>query len=292
MSKRRLFGADRFSLRDSPVFGVAVVLLFTLGIVLLPGEKTGKLFLGEGGTDADAGNLGNAIFRAAGFGLAVLLALDLGLDIFGFAGRGRGFLLALPFVAVAVNNAPLVGFATGKVTVEASAASYVLFAVNCLFVGLFEEIMFRGLILPLVLRKLPRTRKGIFWSVILSSALFGAIHAVNFFSSALLPVVLQIGYSFLVGAMCAMVLLLTRNIFACALLHGGFNFCGLLADELGTGQVWNAVNITLTAVVGVFAAAYGVYILYKRVHTDTADKLFCVPFAQDPPARESQKQEP
>ena len=269
--KPKKAGRDRFNLLNSPVFGVTVVILFALGIVLLPGEKLGALMLGKKGTDAMS--LGNAIFRALGFVVLVLLALDLGFGIFGFKGRGKGFLLSLPFVAVAVNNAPLAGLASGAVSVNASAISYFLFALYCVFVGLFEEIVFRGIVFPLILRKMGSTRKGIFWSVIISSALFGAIHVVNFFSSSPGAVVLQIGYSFLIGAMCAMVMLLCRNVFACAALHAGFNFAGLIADELGTGQVWNAVNITLTAVVGVLALLYGVFVMVKIVRPDEKLKL-------------------
>ncbi len=269
--KPKKIGRDRFNLLDSPVFGVAVVILFALGIVLLPGEKLGALMLGKKGTDAMS--LGNAVFRALGFVVLVLLALDLGFGIFGFKGRGKGFLLSLPFVAVAVNNAPLVGLISGEVSVHAGGVSVLLFALYCASVGLFEEIVFRGIVFPLVLRKMGSTRKGIFWSVIISSALFGAIHVVNFFSSAPGAVVLQIGYSFLIGAMCAMVMLLCRNVFACAALHAGFNFAGLIADELGTGQVWNAVNITLTAVVGVLALLYGVFVMVKIVRPDEKLKL-------------------
>ena len=269
--KPKKIGRDRFNLLDSPVFGVAVVILFALGIVLLPGEKLGALMLGKKGTDA--ASLGNAIFRALGFVVLGLLALDLGFGIFGFKGRGKGFLLSLPFVAVAVNNAPLVGLASGAVSVNASAISYFLFALYCVFVGRFEELVFRGIVFPLILRKMGKTRTGIFWSVIISSALFGAIHVVNFFSSSPGAVVLQIGYSFLIGAMCAMVMLLCRNVFACAALHAGFNFAGLIADELGTGQVWNAVNITLTAAVGALAILYGVFVMVKIVRPDEKLKL-------------------
>lgn len=260
MGKFRI-GKDSFALKNTKVFGIAVVLLFTLGIVLLPGEKFGRLLLGKDALSVDAECLGNAIFRAVGFAVMVLLALDMGLDIFGFRSGKRGWLLSLPFIVVAVNNAPIVGWATGEVTLHATAASYALFTVNCLFVGLFEEIVFRGVILPLVLRQCKNTRVGVFLALLISSALFGAVHLVNIFSNPVGAVILQIGYSFLIGLMCGMVMLLTRNVFACAFLHALYNFGGLIADSLGSGQVWNATNITLTAVIGVLAVGYGVYLL-------------------------------
>lgn len=263
---------DRFALKESPWFGVFVVILFTLGIVLLPGEKLGALILGEKGTDAR--NLGNAIFRATGFAVLVWLAYDLDFDIFGLRGRGRTALFVLPFVIVAVNNLPIVGLIKSQVHIDAGAGSILIFILNCLFVGLFEEIAFRGIVLPLVLMKMSDNRKGIFWSVIISSALFGAIHLVNLLSGNAGPVFLQVGYSFLVGSMCAMVMLFTRNIFACAALHAGFNFCGLIADEFGAGPTWDAASIALTAIVGVIAALYGVWLMFKKTQPEKIKKLY------------------
>ncbi len=268
--KRR--GRDTFALQKSPVFGIVVVMLFTLGIVLMPGEKLGALLLGEKGVDAR--NLGNALFRIVGAGVMVWLATDLGLRIFGLRKRLHGFLWALPFLVVAVDNLPIVGLARGEVSISAGIGSWMLFAFHCLSVGLFEEIVFRGVIFPLILQKAPHTRKGIFWSLMLSSALFGAVHLVNLLSSDPLSVLMQIGYSFLVGAMCGMVFLLCRNIFACAFLHALFNFCGLMADELGSGVVWDAASIVLTAVVAAAAVAYGIWLMVYKVDGPKAFLLF------------------
>lgn len=270
--KKKFFGADRFALRKSQVFGVAVVMLFCLGIVLMPGEKLGRLLMGEGGTTAR--HLGNALFRAVGLAAIVLLACDLGFKIFGFGGRAKGFLLSLPFLAVAINNLPIVGLARGEVSVSGSGASVSVFIFYCLSVGFFEETVFRGIILPLILDKAPRTRKWVFLSLVISSALFGAVHLVNLLSSAPLPVIAQVGYSFLIGLMCGMVLLLTRNIIACSFLHALFDFCGLLADELGTGVLWDGASIALTAVVGVAALGYGIWLMLRRTDCAVAAALW------------------
>lgn len=256
-----MMGKDRFGLKREPVYGIIVVVLFALGVVLLPGEDIGKLMLSSSGTDAR--NLGNAIFRTVGFILLVLLALDMGLDIFSFKGRNKGFLLSLPFLIVAVNNAPIAAAALGEVSISASAGSFVIFAFYCVSVGLFEETVFRGIVFPLVLAKAKKTRAGTFWSVVISSAIFGGIHLVNLISSAPLPVLAQVGYSFLIGAMCAAIMLLTRNIFACAFIHALYDFCGLMADHLGSGMVWSAPSIILTAAVGAAAAVYWAILMRK-----------------------------
>ncbi len=269
---RTLYGRDTFNFKKSPVFGIAVIILFTLGIVLLPGEKLGGIMLGGNGTAAQ--NLGNAIFRAAGFALLLLLAIDIGYDIFSFKGRALGLILTLPFIIVIIDNAPLAGLANGDVVISASAANYFYFALYVLFVGLFEEIAFRGIIFPLLLGKFKNNKLGIFAAVAVSSVLFGAIHLINLLSSDPASVIMQVGYSCLIGAMCAMAMLMCRNIFVCALLHAAFDFCGLIADSLGNGQVWNALNITLTAVVGVLAVLYGVYLMLRRVKPSEVAKIY------------------
>jgi membrane protease YdiL (CAAX protease family) len=47
-------------------------------------------------------------------------------------------------------------------------------------VGTIEEFLFRGLILPLMLRKWGSTRKGIYIAVLVSSSIFGVAHLLNF----------------------------------------------------------------------------------------------------------------
>ena len=246
-------GSDKFGLMREPIYGIIVVTLFALGIVLLPGEDLGSLFLGGGGTNAR--NLGNAIFRFSGFALLTLLAVNMGVRIFSFKTGAKGFLLALPFALVAANNAPFAGLATGEISVNASGLGWFLFALNCVSVGLFEELVFRGIIFPLVLAKTKNDRKGVFLAVVISSAVFGAIHLVNLFSSNPLAVLCQVGYSFLVGAMCA-------------LLHAGYNFAGLAADTLGTGTVWNAFSIALTVCVSLAAAGYWAYLMLRQVKAE------------------------
>ncbi|MDE6397835.1 MAG: CPBP family intramembrane metalloprotease, partial [Clostridiales bacterium] len=270
--KNGFIGRDTFALRKSPAVGVTAVALFALGVAALPGDRLGSFLLGHGGVTAT--NLGNALFRLLGAGILLLLALDLGYGICGVRGRGRGMLLALPFLLVAVNNAPWIGLLTGSVTVQAGAGAYLVFALYCAAVGLAEESAFRGIVLPLLLGAFPKTRKHTLWAVLLSSAIFGAAHLINLLSSPPLAVLAQVGYSFLIGCMCAVTLLLTRSIWACALLHALYDFCGLLADALGSGQVWSAASIALTAAVGAAAAGYGIFLFVKKMRIQEVRLLY------------------
>ena len=57
-------------------------------------------------------------------------------------------------------------------------------------------------------------------------------------------------------------LIRTRSIWFCALLHGIYNFCGNLVPELGeaSGPLWTPAQIVLTAsvaiIVGIYVVAY------------------------------------
>ena len=273
---------DIFGFLKSPVFGICVTVIFALGVVMLPGADLGMLILGkaEWGTQAynDAYSLGNAIFRTIAVVLTVLLLVNLDLKIFSFKRAVRSYLFCLPFLAVVINNLPLVGFATKSVTISAGAGSWALYIFNCLTVGAFEELIFRGTVLTLLLRVLPRSRKGAFGAVMISSAVFGLMHLVNLISNPAGAVFMQVGYSFLIGAMCALSLLLTRNIFTSILLHAGFNICGLLEESLNEGAAavkqWPPASIALTAVVGVIVAGYGVFVMLRAVKVDELKLIF------------------
>ena len=165
---------------------------------------------------------------------------------------------------MAVNNLPIVALAQGSVSLTAPAGKAAAFALQCIGVGLFEEEAFRGVIFPFVLGHTGTGRKGRFQAVILSSAAFGLLHLVNLFGGFSGGVFLQVGYSFLIGAMLAICMFRGAGVLPCAIIHALFNFCGNLFFEGGNATfstVWTWQEILLTAAVGVAAAAYFVWLL-------------------------------
>ena len=210
-----------------------------------------------------------------GLGAAVFLALLLneGFRILNPLQKPfwRSMLFALPPFLVVVNNLPILSLLSGDAYVIHSAPVYwIWFALECLAIGLFEELAFRGVIFLLFAEKRRTTRKGLFWSLILTSAVFGAVHLLNVLMGAGIGgVILQIGYSFLIGAMCSVVLLKTRNIWLCVLLHAVYDFCGTLVPTLGGGSFWDTPTVVFTALLAVATTAYLVYSFFtldlKRV---------------------------
>ena len=173
----------------------------------------------------------------------------------------KSLLFTLPPLLVVVNNMPILSLAMGDAYIIHSAPVYWLwFSLECLSIGLFEEFAFRGVILLMFAEKRRATRKGLFWSLILTSAVFGAVHLANVLMGAGLGgVILQIGYSFLIGAMCSVVLFKTRNIWLCVLLHAIYDFSGNLVPTLGCGTWWDTPTVIFTAVLAVATTAYLVW---------------------------------
>ncbi len=208
------------------------------------------------------------ITRALGSVAFLILLRRLGYRILG-SDSCAGLAALIPAVLVAINNFPIIALASGEASVTAGPVAICLFAIQCLLVGLFEETVFRGCVFAVILEKNRNSTRGIFISTLLSSLLFGGIHIFNLFVGAGVgSVVLQMGYSFLIGGMCAAVLLRTRNIWLCALIHAIYNFGGYLLPTLGAGSAWNVPTIAITAVLGIAVLIHTVYLL---LHTKPQD---------------------
>ena len=179
----------------------------------------------------------------------------------------------LPAFAVAINNFPIVSFISGDCSIDAKPGDVLLFALFCLSVGFFEEIAFRGCVLMYLLKKRGSTKKGIFMSIFWSSVVFGLIHLVNLITDSPIAVILQIGYSALIGALCSLVLLATGNIWLCVLLHATYNFVGNVIPKLGEGTMWTAGQVICTAVVSVAVAAYCVWWFFCKMPAECAAEL-------------------
>ena len=187
----------------------------------------------------------------------------------------KGLLFTLPPFLVVVNNMPILSMIWGDAYLVHNAPVYILwFAAECLAIGLFEELAFRGVIFLLFAEKRHTTRVGLFWSLALSSAVFGGVHLVNLMVGAGIgDVMLQIGYSCLIGAMCSVVLLRTRNIWLCVALHAIYDFCGTLMPTLGDGIWWDTPTVIFTTVLAVATATYLIWQFF-RLDLDEVGKIF------------------
>lgn len=141
-----------------------------------------------------------------------------------------------------------------------------LFIIKCLLIGLSEELLFREIIFSALLDYFKKKGRSCFLPVLLSSVIFALFHFINLFDGAgILAVLQQVGYSFLIGAMLSIVLLKTKNIWLCILLHALFDFGGFFVSDLGTGDPQDLTFWILTIVVGVLCTVQMIITLIKII---------------------------
>lgn len=188
----------------------------------------------------------------------------------------RPFLVILPCFAIAINNFPFLSVFLGDAALGSCMTDYVVYGLLCLSVGLFEEVAFRGCVFTVALERIPKIESAplrVFVACVLSSALFGLVHLTNLLAGASVGyVILQVGYSFLIGSMCAIIMVKTSNIWYGILLHAIYNFAGGIVPEFGHGRIWTVPTIVWTAVVSVIVACYVVYLLF-HIRAEEIERL-------------------
>lgn len=97
----------------------------------------------------------------------------------------------------------------------------------CLFVGIFEEALFRGLIFNSMLIKNGATKKGIYKAMIISSIIFGFVHIFPVFISfefldpiVFLQSLLKTIQTGMMGFFLAAIYLKTKSLWGIAFIHG------------------------------------------------------------------------
>lgn len=222
-------------------------------------------------SDLTDGMVKMTVTRAIASIVFIIVPIYLGYGIFGV--KVKNALFMLPCAVVALNNLPVIALACGDAAVTGDKRLIALLAAECFFIALFEETAFRG-VLTLMICRGANDRKTLFWRVAASSAIFGLTHLLNLFDGAGIGATLmQIGYSFLIGGMCASLLLVCGSIFPCVIVHAVYDFCGAVVPTLGEGSVWSTPEIVLTATIGVIAAAVTVWTLLCH-GTDNLSRLY------------------
>ena len=175
----------------------------------------------------------------------------------------------LPALLVAANNFPILGMVNKTVWLDRGDLLWI-YVLDCFMIGLFEELAFRGVLLPFLLEKRRNSKSQILWTVVLSSGVFGLIHLINLFEGAGVgSTILQVGYSFLIGGMCAIVLLKTGNLLYCILLHTVYDIGGRWLTVAG-GQLWDTPTVILTVILAVLVTAWMLVVFFKIDEQDAA----------------------
>ena len=146
----------------------------------------------------------------------------------------------------------------------------VLFVLLYMSVGFIEEILLRGMVLPLMLRKWGKTKKGINFSVIFSSVIFGLLHLINLITGrrTLLSTTAQIIYGLFFGVFFAACFLRNRSIWPIIFTHALFDLMGNLNDiilggDFGVVHELNLQGVMFSILFTIPLLFYGLFILRK-----------------------------
>jgi membrane protease YdiL (CAAX protease family) len=205
----------------------------------------------------------NSILRFFGGVIFIVLLCSYGYGwLFKFTSPFIALLVIIPGVIIAINNFPISAYFNGRTTIIEPTYNIYLFLVESLSVGFFEEIIFRGLVLVLLIEKLGKKSNGLLKAIIISASIFSLIHIINIFDGASIGnTVLQIGYSFLIGLLFAVLYLKTKNLWLIMILHALYNFFGQVMFQVGTvTNRYDTITIVLTITFGILTAIYGVYL--------------------------------
>ncbi len=214
--------------------------------------------------------------RTMGAFVFVPLCVYMEYNVFGLTKTNRSKILLCTLVplAVVVNNFPIIGVISGAAFVTKPYWYIAVFVLESLMIGLFEEFAFRGVLFPYILENRRNSTESIFKATVISSAAFGAVHLFNLLAGGSVGgVLLQVGYSFLIGGMCAIVMLYTRCIWICVALHAIYDFCGFMIPTLGTGIIWDPITVAITTVLGVFALVFMILWL-KKITPEQVDEIY------------------
>ena len=119
--------------------------------------------------------------------------------------------------------------------------------VGALLVGVCEEFLCRGWLLNEFLERYGDTKKGVWYSIIISGIIFGLIHLGNFFAGQdLVSTITQILNASATGIVLGLIYYKTKNIWSVIILHGLWDFSLFLSDlspVTSVNEVFNSFSI-------------------------------------------------
>ncbi len=200
--------------------------------------------------------------QACGSVAVVILLWSMRVRLYGKPQKWWHWLVGL---MIAVNNFQWWAFFAGKMAwIRTEFIDIALFTLECLLVGLFEELVFRGAVFALLASVFPKNRKGLWLTYAVSSVIFALAHIFN-------GNLLQVGYTFLTGGLFAFVLIKTKNILCCAFTHGLYNWLGLVMDQLGSGAVFDVGTCVLMAIIAVLGGIFVIYAVWTYPESERED---------------------
>lgn len=125
-----------------------------------------------------------------------------------------------------------------------SGLALVNLVLGCLLVGICEEFLCRGWLLNEFLERYGDTKKGIWYSIIISGVIFGLMHIGNIFSlgQSVPMTVTQMISAAGTGILFGLIYYKTKNIWSVIFLHGLWDFSLFLGDVVPVSESIEAIS--------------------------------------------------
>ena len=123
--------------------------------------------------------------------------------------------------------------------------------------GLFEEVIFRGIIID----RLLASGKGVWYSLIVSALLFALVHLTNIVGMSLANVLVQVAYSLVIGLFLSAVYLASDDIAAVILAHASIDISNQIFAT--SPNVSSAVMVVVFLIVLAVLAVYALMLARK-----------------------------
>lgn len=172
-------------------------------------------------------------------------------------GEGVGLFKVLYFVPIIMVELPAL---SQGIREDFSLKLFLLYFMFTLFIGIAEEIFFRGLILSEL------SNYGKIFGIIVSALIFGIFHSANLLDGAnVFYTLLQMAFAVVFGLVAAEVVLLRGSLLPVILwhfVHNFFSYIGTGAENIG-GEL-TTMQLTISFVQFIILALYATY-LFKIV---------------------------
>lgn len=118
----------------------------------------------------------------------------------------------------------------GLITLK-SGYALINVTILCLLIGICEEFLCRGWLLNEFLERFGDTKKGIWYSIIVSGLIFGLMHIANIFAGQdAIGTIMQVVSASATGIVLGLIYYKTKNIWSVIILHGFWDFSLFLKD--------------------------------------------------------------
>ncbi len=212
-----------FSQKHPLLFAAGMTALF-IGLAMLVGRLLAPFAdFADGSMPCYAVRIGKRLLVAAVFGW---IAWKTRLKPSLFRVRLDGVLLVACLSLVVINlSVPHLLDARSWLFAGQNLLTTVVVGLDCLMVGILEELVFRGVVFGALLQAWKQKRYGKLGAVVVSGVLFGLVHLINLIKNphAVFEVLEQVGYSTLIGVLLAAAVLRTGGLVFSVVVHALFN---------------------------------------------------------------------